>query len=169
MHLELLSCISQVCSYVFLFIASFHTFKFCLNVSLQCSCCLPVTRGRCPPGCPLPQCPRCPGCSEAWPQTPGLLGGRRSWSRVNRWRWWRPESAQETDPGPVQQLLPQTGRSKETGPLQRLSRTQATDHHTDMFTMLTRLTKISPKCSLIFPVCEYLMMYLLLLCHRAPL
>lgn len=96
--------------YVFLFVASCHTF----------SCCLPVTTGRCPPGCPSPPCPQCPGYSAAWPRTLGRLCCRTSWSRVSRWRWWRPESAQETDPEPVQQPTPRTGRSTETEPLHRL-------------------------------------------------
>lgn len=108
-------------SHAFLFNASFP--------ELWWSCCLPVTRERCPRGCPLPQCPRCLDYSAAWLQTLGLLCSKKSWNRVNRWRWWQPGSAQETDWGPVQQPLPQTRRNTETGPLHRLSRTQGTCSH----------------------------------------
>lgn len=92
----------------------------------------PVTRGRCPPGCLWLPCPQCPGCSAAWPQTLHLLCGKRSWSRANRWRWWQPESVQETDPEPVQPPRPQTEWSAEMPPLHRLCRTQAT-HQLQLF------------------------------------
>lgn len=72
-----------------------------------------------------------------------------SWSKVNRWHWWRPESAQETNPGPVQQRMPQTGWNTETETLHRLG-TGSGNRPTSLTTQPTShlvLDKMSPQCT----------------------